>query len=54
MVMKRVLVGKLIYRGDVVTGGGDAATRPRYPTGHHPLPAACDNTGEPLAWMLRP
>jgi hypothetical protein len=22
--------------------------------GHHPLLAACDNTGEPLAWMLRP
>jgi hypothetical protein len=22
--------------------------------GHHPLPAACDNTGEPLSWMLRP
>ena len=21
--------------------------------GHHPLLAACDNTGEPLAWMLR-
>ena len=26
----------------------------RYPTGHHPLNAYCDNTGgEPLAWMLR-
>jgi hypothetical protein len=22
--------------------------------GHHPLLADCDNTGEPLAWMLRP
>jgi len=22
--------------------------------GYHPLLAACDNTGEPLAWMLRP
>jgi hypothetical protein len=22
--------------------------------GHHPLLAACDNTAEPLAWMLRP
>ena len=22
--------------------------------GHHPLLAACDNVGEPLAWMLRP
>ena len=22
--------------------------------GHHPIIAACDNTGEPLAWMLRP
>ena len=22
--------------------------------GHHPLLATCDNTGEPLAWMLRP
>jgi hypothetical protein len=22
--------------------------------GHHPLFAACDNTGEPLAWVLRP
>ena len=22
--------------------------------GHHPLLAACDNMGEPLAWMLRP
>lgn len=22
--------------------------------GHHPLLAACDNTREPLAWMLRP
>jgi hypothetical protein len=22
--------------------------------GHHPLIAACDNTAEPLAWMLRP
>ena len=22
--------------------------------GHHPVIAACDNTGEPLAWMLRP
>src|ERR1700760_1328591 len=22
--------------------------------GHHPLLAACDNKGEPLAWMLRP
>jgi len=22
--------------------------------GHHPLLAACDNTSEPLAWMLRP
>ena len=22
--------------------------------GHHPMLAACDNTGEPLAWMLRP
>lgn len=22
--------------------------------GHHPLIAACDNTGEPLAWLLRP
>jgi hypothetical protein len=21
---------------------------------HHPIIAACDNTGEPLAWMLRP
>src|SRR5258708_22900728 len=21
--------------------------------GHHPLLAECDNTGEPLAWMLR-
>jgi len=25
----------------------------RYPTGHHPLLAFCDNTGEPLTWMLR-
>jgi hypothetical protein len=22
--------------------------------GHHPVIAACDNTTEPLAWMLRP
>ena len=22
--------------------------------GHHPIIAACDNTGEPLAWILRP
>ena len=22
--------------------------------GHHPLLGSCDNTGEPLAWMLRP
>src|SRR5262249_60126715 len=22
--------------------------------GHHPLAAGCDNTAEPLAWMLRP
>src|ERR1019366_1527522 len=22
--------------------------------GHHPIIAACDNTAEPLAWMLRP
>ena len=28
--------------------------RPRYPTGHHLLIAACDNVAEPLAWMLRP
>jgi hypothetical protein len=24
------------------------------PRNDHPLVAACDNTGEPLAWMLRP
>jgi hypothetical protein len=27
---------------------------PQFREGHHPLLAACDNTGEPLAWMLRP
>jgi hypothetical protein len=53
----RVLEGVTCIRLDatvVPAHSGKELAEPNFKGfGHHPLLAACDNTGEPLAWMLR-
>jgi len=57
-VADRELAGVTCIRLDatVVTAHSDKElAEPNFKGyGHHPIIAACDNTGEPLAWMLRP
>src|ERR1700728_534823 len=57
-VADRALEGVTCIRLDatVVTAHSDKElAEPNFKGyGHHPIIAACDNTGEPLAWMLRP
>jgi hypothetical protein len=57
-VADRTLEGVTCIRLDatVVTAHSDKdGAEPNFKGfGHHPLIATCDNTGEPLAWMLRP
>ena len=57
-VADRKLAGVTCIRLDatVVTAHSDKElAEPNFKGfGHHPILAACDNTGEPLAWMLRP
>jgi Transposase DDE domain group 1 len=57
-VADHVLEGVTCVRLDatVVTAhSGKEGAEPNFKGfGHHPLLAACDNTAEPLAWMLRP
>jgi Transposase DDE domain group 1 len=57
-VADRKLAGVTCIRLDatVVTAHSDKElAEPNFKGfGHHPIIAACDNTGEPLAWMLRP
>jgi hypothetical protein len=56
-VADRKLEGVTCVRLDatVVTEHSDKElAEPNFKGYDHPLPAACDNTAEPLAWMLRP
>jgi hypothetical protein len=57
-VADRVLEGVACIRLDATVVGAHSDKELAEPNfkgfGHHPLIAACDNTAEPLAWMLRP